>query len=263
MIIYKNTNPNPSPNVPDAVSDITCEQNDNMPLLTKVPNLKFDIERLQWCMNNIVLRHEPFWAGRATEKRPERKYGGWSLTSSNGDMYDGWQSVNGWKDNKFHIDLAYQNGFMPRWYHNKRTQICVDYFAEIMDILEEKGFYPKAVRIWVNPANGAHIGPHTDNADNAYSVRLHIPIITNPGCIHEWYATPEDYKVHIPADGSAYLFRTNIMHDTYNHGTTDRYHFIAEVFDTNHLVPGYGYNHIEKLENRFKQEVKRFTGRDM
>lgn len=263
MIIYKNKLPNPTPLSNPATSDITPEQNDAMPLLAKIPDLKFDIDRLQWCMKNIVLKVPPYWAGGATDKRPQRKYGGWSLTSSNGDVHDGWQSVSGWANGKFNIDLAYKNGYIPRWFHTKRTPICVDYFAEVMDTLEEMGFYPHAVRIWINPAGGHHVGPHTDNADNRYSARLHIPLITNEGCVHEWYADPEDYTVHIPADGSAYMFRTNILHDVYNHGTEDRYHIIAEVYDTKHVVEGYGYDHIEKLDAMFKREVKYFLGREI
>lgn len=255
---YKNKIPNHTPDVHPDISDITPEQNDNMPLISKIEGLEFDIDKLQWCMNNIVLKHDPAWAGTATEKRPKRKYGGWSLTSHTGDIHDGWQSVLGWKDNKFHIDLAYENGYMPRWYHNKKTSLCVDYFAEVIDILEEKGFYPRAVRIWIAPGNGTHIGPHTDQSSNAYAVRLHIPLITNEGCTVNWYAEPSDYSVHLPADGSAYLLRTNIYHDAYNHGITPRYHFIAEVYDTQHMVPGFGYDHIDRLEDRFRREVARF-----
>jgi hypothetical protein len=262
-MIYRNINPNPSPDVSASASDITPEQNDNMPLLKKIETLSFDIEKLQWSMKNYVLnKYEMFQAGGPTEKRPKRKYGGWSLTSSNGEVYDGWQSVNGWKDNKFHLDLAYQNGFRPRWIHTTPTDICQGYFKEIIDILKESGFYPHAVRIWSSPPGGHHIGPHTDGPDNMYSVRLHIPIITNEECIHEWYATPEDFKTHIPADGSAYMFRTNILHDTYNHGKTERYHIIAEVYDTKHVIPGFEYNNIINVDSRVRKEIKYFLGID-
>lgn len=112
------------------------------------------------------------------------------------------------------------------------------------------------------PGGGHHLGPHTDNADNRYSARLHVPILSNSGCIHEWYAEPEDYKCHIPADGSAYMFRTNILHDTYNHGTEDRYHLIAEVYDTNHVVPGFEYNFIDEIKSQTKKEIEFYLGEE-
>jgi hypothetical protein len=259
-MIYKNKQPNPSKN--SFFSDISTEENDNMPLLAKVPNLSFDTDRLVWCLKNIVMKEPIFWAGEATEKRPMRKYGGWSLTSNNGNIHDGWQSVAGWENGQFNLKLAYENGYIPRLFHNKKTSICIDYFEEVIRTLEDMGFNPHAVRIWNNPKGGHHIGPHTDNADNRYSARLHIPIITNSGCIHEWYADPEDYKCHIPADGSAYMFRTNILHDTYNFGKEDRYHIIAEVYDTKHVVPGFGYNHIENLKSQAKKEIEFFLGKE-
>lgn len=242
--------------------DLTPEQNDAMPLLAKVPNLEFDVERLQWCMKHIVLQHPPHWAGGGTSRFPMRKYGGWSLTSSSGGIHDGWQSVYGWTANGWNLKQAYKNGYIPRWFHTKKTSICVDYLETVVDTLSDLGFVPHNVRIWIMTHGGHHIAPHTDGPDNRYQVRLHVPIQTNLGCVHEWYADPEDYKVHIPADGSAYMFRTNIMHDTFNHGHEDRYHFIAEVYDTKHVVAGYGYDQIDTLDARYKQEMQYFLGRD-
>lgn len=103
------------------------------------------------------------------------------------------------------------------------------------------GYHPKAIRIWDNPPGGSHIGMHTDGTSNQYSVRLHIPIVTNPDCVHVWYTEPEETRHHIPADGSAYLFRTNMNHDTFNYGTTERFHLIAEVWDTVGHVPEFKY----------------------
>jgi hypothetical protein len=233
-----------------------------MPLTAKIPNLQFDIERLQWCLNNIVLKHPPYWAGTGMKTLPNRRYGGWSLTSFTGDMYDGWQGMAGFQKNgtEYDTELAYKSGFRPRWLHSKKTQICIDYLSDVIDTLEEMGFYPRNVRIWCN-SPGYVNGKHTDSADNKYGARLHIPVITNEGCYTEWYTNLGDVRVHLPADGGAHMFRTNISHDVFNVGKTDRYHIIAEAYDTKHLVPGYEYyGSIEKIDEIAQRELARFIG---
>lgn len=246
-IVFRNKTPNPVPNVPEEESDLTVEQNDNMPCYARIPNLTFDVDKLYADLKKYFLDYPIYWAGGPTDKRPMRKYGGWSITSSNGDPRDGWASVKGWTPNGFDFNLAVKNGFVPRWYHTKRTFLCNGYFNEVLDKLEELKLYPHSARIWYVPPGGHHIGPHTDGADNSYHVRLHIPITSNNGCVHEWYANPHDVSIHMPADGSCFLFRNNIFHDTYNHGTTDRYHLIVEVYDTLGLVKEFKYDHISKI----------------
>lgn len=238
-----------------AYADLTIEQQREMPLLAKVPGLHVDIEKLNWHLQNVVKQYEPVYIQRDPINQPLLKYGGWSVTSFTGDYRDGWQSQLGWKDGKFNDLLAYKNNWRPRWFYNKKTQICTGYLNEVVDMVNDMGFFTTAIRIWDNPPGGHHIGIHTDGASNQYCVRLHIPIVTNPDCVHVWTTLPEETRVHIPADGSGYMFRTNINHDTFNYGTTERFHLIFEVWDVKGVVPGFKFDNLNQLRLRAEKWV--------
>jgi len=232
-------------------SDFTEEQHRSLPLLAEVPGLLVDLEKLNWHLENVVKKEPALYITRDEDRK--MRYGGWSVTSVSGHVHDGWQSTSGWKTidadgNGTYSDLlAFQAGYRPRWFSTKKTPICTGYLNEVVDMITDMGFYPKSIRIWDNPPGGYHIGQHTDGPSEVYCVRLHIPIVTNPDCVHTWYTAPEPTSLHIPADGRGHLFRTNISHDTFNHGSTQRFHLIAEVWDTKGLVPGFKYDTISAI----------------
>jgi hypothetical protein len=221
------------------LADLSPTQAAKMPFIAKVPGLTVDVEKLNWHLQNVV-KTFPITHIQRDPTNPLLKYGGWSVTSFTGAVQDGWQSQLGWRDGKFDSLLAYKNNWRPRWFYRNKTAICTGYLNEVVDMVADMGFNPTAIRIWDNPPGGCHIGRHTDGPDNQYSVRLHIPIVTNDDCVHVWYTDPET-RVHIPADGSSYLFRTNVNHDTFNNGTTERFHLIFEVWDTVGVVPEFKY----------------------
>ena len=64
--------------------------------------------------------------------------------------------------------------------------------------------------------------------------RLHVPIITNPGC----KMVIEDIAKHMPADGSVTITNNTKYHNFFNGGEQDRIHLVACV-----------------LENPFKKKV--------
>tara|TARA_Y100000739_G_scaffold214700_1_gene208678 strand:- start:435 stop:1013 length:579 start_codon:yes stop_codon:yes gene_type:complete len=57
--------------------------------------------------------------------------------------------------------------------------------------------------------------------------RLHIPIITNPGC----RMVIEDESFHMPADGSLYITDNTKYHNFFNGGETDRIHLVGTLLE--------------------------------
>ena len=57
--------------------------------------------------------------------------------------------------------------------------------------------------------------------------RIHIPIITNPGC----RMVIEDESYHMPADGSVYITDNSKYHNFFNGGETDRLHLVSTLIE--------------------------------
>ena len=59
--------------------------------------------------------------------------------------------------------------------------------------------------------------------------RLHIPIITNPGCLMVIDKTAQ----HMPADGGVWVTNNVKYHNAFNGGEENRVHLVACVLDYN------------------------------
>tara|TARA_B110000014_G_C19985741_1_gene510467 strand:- start:66 stop:656 length:591 start_codon:yes stop_codon:yes gene_type:complete len=57
--------------------------------------------------------------------------------------------------------------------------------------------------------------------------RLHIPIVTNPGCL----MVIENVAKHLPADGSVYITNNVKYHNAFNGGEENRIHLVACLTD--------------------------------
>ena len=57
--------------------------------------------------------------------------------------------------------------------------------------------------------------------------RLHIPIITNPGCLQ----VIENVAKHLPADGSVWITNNTRYHNAFNGGEENRVHLVACLTD--------------------------------
>ena len=99
------------------------------------------------------------------------------------------------------------------------------YFKEVFDILSSK-YKLGRVRVLLKEPRST-LSWHRDPEP-----RLHIPIITNPGC----KMVIEDIAKHMPADGSVTITNNTKYHNFFNGGEKDRVHLVACV-----------------LENSFKQ----------
>ena len=90
------------------------------------------------------------------------------------------------------------------------------YFKEVYDTLYKK-FKLGRVRILLKEPRST-LSWHRDPEP-----RLHIPIITNPGCI----MVIENIAKHLPADGSVYITNNVKYHNAFNGGEENRVHLVA------------------------------------
>ena len=137
-------------------------------------------------------------------------FGGWGILSDDGHWQQGFKLTP-----DSHI-------------YDKKTEACVGIWSDIIDTLEDNGLHPRRARVTlIKP--GEALRWHRDSIKDDYCIRLHLPIITNPDCKFE---VQDVGSVHMPADGYANVVDAANMHRATNHGTTDRYHFLAQVWDT-------------------------------
>jgi len=94
------------------------------------------------------------------------------------------------------------------------------YFKEVYEKLSKK-FKLGRVRILLKQPRST-LSWHRDPEP-----RLHVPIITNPGCI----MVIEDVAKHLPADGSVYITNNLKYHNAFNGGEENRIHLVACVLD--------------------------------
>ena len=94
------------------------------------------------------------------------------------------------------------------------------YFKEVVETLQ-KNYKLGRVRILLKTPRST-LSWHRDPEP-----RLHIPIITNPGCI----MVIENIAKHLPADGYAYITNNVKYHNFFNGGEENRVHLVACVLD--------------------------------
>ena len=98
------------------------------------------------------------------------------------------------------------------------------YFKEVYEKLSKK-FKLGRVRILLKEPRST-LSWHRDPEP-----RLHIPIITNPGCI----MVIENVAKHLPANGSVYITNNVKYHNAFNGGEENRVHLVA-------CLPDYKFN---------------------
>jgi hypothetical protein len=94
------------------------------------------------------------------------------------------------------------------------------YFKEVYNQLSKK-FKLGRVRILLKEPRST-LSWHRDPEP-----RLHIPIITNPGCM----MVIENEAKHLPADGSVYITNNVKYHNAFNGGEENRVHLVACLTD--------------------------------
>ena len=94
------------------------------------------------------------------------------------------------------------------------------YFKEVYDKLSSK-YKLGRVRILLKQPRST-LSWHRDPEP-----RLHIPIITNPGCI----MVIDNVASHMPADGSVWITNNTKYHNAFNGGEKNRIHLVACVLN--------------------------------
>ena len=110
------------------------------------------------------------------------------------------------------IDEAAYSEFIPD-YENT-------YFKEVFDVLSSKYKLGRVIILLKEPRST--LSWHRDPEP-----RLHIPIITNPGCL----MVIDNVAKHMPADGSVWITNNTKYHNAFNGGEENRIHLVACVLD--------------------------------
>lgn len=181
-------------------------------------DLPVDLDRLQQHVHEVLIPN-------FEQANLNGMFGGWSILGHTTNPQDGFE--RGYQ--KYDSSIKNPEYAPPPWEYRKPTLACTGYMLELMQQIEEAGLYPCRARLTKIPPGGA-TSWHRDALDNQYSVRLHIPIETNPYC---WFIT--ETECHHFEVGKSYLVNVNEMHKAVNQGGTDRYHLIAQVWDTKGL----------------------------
>ena len=181
-------------------------------------NFKFDILKLQEAYRQIITTRKFDDGGGISH------FGAICLTRKPGDP----ESVKGSKARGIYwtkpdksgaevsrdikIDESEYSEFIPD-YENT-------YFKEVFDVISSK-YKLGRVRILLKEPRST-LSWHRDPEP-----RLHIPIITNPGCL----MVIDNVAKHMPADGSVWITNNTKYHNAFNGGEENRIHLVACVLD--------------------------------
>jgi len=179
----------------------------------QVPDLKFDISKLRTDLDT-VLKTKKFDTPGITH------FGAIPLNQVPGDV----NSIRGNNIRGVYWTLPDETGKeVARDVHideSKYTQVVPEfqktYFKEVYDVLNKK-FKLGRVRILLKEPRST-LSWHRDPEP-----RLHIPIITNPGCS----MVIENVAKHLPADGTVTITNNTKYHNFFNGGEQARIHLVA------------------------------------
>ena len=183
-----------------------------------VKDLKFDIKKLQLALKQVLSRKSyddaagtKYIAGIALNQIPN------DPSSIKGENVKGiyWTKPDSSGTERIRAKKIDESAY---------TEFVKDledtYFKEVYDILSKK-FKLGRVRILLKEPRST-LSWHRDPEP-----RLHIPIITNPGCL----MVIEDVAKHLPADGSVYITNNIKYHNAFNGGEENRVHLVACLTD--------------------------------
>ena len=184
----------------------------------RVKDLKFDIGKLKEALKTVLSRKD-------YDDAAGTKYiAGISLNQIPGDP----DSIKGenvkgvyWtKPNSSGKETLRAKPINEKAYTEFVKDLEDTYFKEVYDVLSKR-FKLGRVRILLKEPRST-LSWHRDPEP-----RLHIPIITNPGCI----MVIENVAQHLPADGSAYITNNLKYHNAFNGGEENRVHLVACLTD--------------------------------
>ena len=183
----------------------------------KIPNVKFDIFKLKSELKKILIKKKFNSLGI-------KNFGAIPLNQIPGDK----ESTEGHNVRGTYWTLPDETGKefvrdIPID-ESKYTELVSDfkntYFEEVYNILREK-FKLGRVRILLKEPRST-LSWHRDPEP-----RLHVPIVTNPGC----RMVIENIAQHMPADGTVTITNNTKYHNFFNGGEQERIHLVACVLE--------------------------------
>ena len=183
----------------------------------KVPNIKFDISKLKIDLEKILIKKQFNSLGI-------KNFGAIPLNQIPGDK----GSTKGHNVRGTYWTIPDEAGKEAMRDvpidESKYTELVPDfhntYFEEVYNILK-KNFKLGRVRILLKEPRST-LSWHRDPEP-----RLHIPIISNPGCL----MVIDNVAKHMPADGSVWVTNNTKYHNAFNGGEENRIHLVACVLD--------------------------------
>jgi hypothetical protein len=181
-------------------------------------SIKFDILKLQEAYMELI-KTKKFDDGGGISH-----FGAICLTRKPGDP----ESIKGqkarglyWtKPDKSGKEVSRDVGINEEEYSEFISDYENTYFKEVFDTLSKK-YKLGRVRILLKEPRST-LSWHRDPEP-----RLHIPIITNPGCL----MVIDNVARHMPADGSVWITNNTKYHNAFNGGEENRVHLVACVLD--------------------------------
>ena len=187
--------------------------NTNFEDFYKVPKLNFNISRLREDLE-LVLKKKKF------ETPGVSNFGAISLNQiPNDDNSIKGNNIRGvyWTTpDETGKEVARDIGIDESKYTQLVPEFEKTYFAEVYETLKKK-FKIGRIRILLKEPRST-LSWHRDPEP-----RLHIPIITNPGCM----MVIENIAKHLPADGSVTITNNTKYHNFFNGGEQQRIHLVA------------------------------------
>ena len=180
-------------------------------------DIKFDVAKLQESYKKIIKT-------KKFEDAGVTNFGAISLTQIPGDP----ESIKGsnargifWtKPNQSGKEVSRDVNIKEEDYSEFIQEYENTYFKKVYDRLSSK-YKLGRVRILLKQPRST-LSWHRDP-----EARLHIPIITNPGCI----MVIDNVAQHMPADGSVWITNNTKYHNAFNGGEENRIHLVACVLD--------------------------------
>ena len=181
-------------------------------------NLNFDISKLQKAYKEIIKIKKFETAGGVSH------FGAICLTRVPGDP----ESIKGdkarglyWtKPDKSGNEVSRDVAIDESTYTELVPEFKNTYFKEVIEVLSSK-YKLGRIRILLKEPRST-LSWHRDPEP-----RLHIPIISNPGCL----MVIDNVAKHMPADGSVWITNNTKYHNAFNGGEQNRIHLVACVLD--------------------------------
>ena len=184
----------------------------------RVEDLKFDIVKLREALKEVLSK-------KSYDDASGTKYiAGISLNQIPGDpdsiKGDNVKGIYWTKPDSTGREAKRAKVINEKAYTEFVTDLKNTYFKEVYDVLSKK-FKLGRVRILLKEPRST-LSWHRDPEP-----RLHIPIITNLGCM----MVIENVAKHLPADGSAWITNNVKYHNAFNGGEEGRVHLVACLTD--------------------------------